>query len=148
MELKKQLVENRAKFFLNGKKIEYTDNFKYLGLEFTYNLDMASFFVKKFQGVSNSFYSLNSFGFKCDGVNPFLQVFIYKSFCLSRILYSLEIMTLNKKTLKTLNINQNNIIRYFTGLSRNSHITILTKILKFFNIHDLYYYMKLVFLKT
>jgi hypothetical protein len=145
---KKQLIENRAQFFLNGKEIEYTDNFKYLGLECTYNLDMASFFIKKFQNVSKSFYSLNSFGFKCGGVDPFLQAFIYKSFCLSRILYGLEIMTLNKKTLQTLNISQNNIIRYFTGLSRNSHITTLTKILKLFNIRDLYYYMKLVFIKN
>jgi hypothetical protein len=41
---KKQLIENRAQFFPNGKDIEYTDNFKYLGLQFTYNLDMESFF--------------------------------------------------------------------------------------------------------
>ncbi len=31
-------------------------------------------------------------------------------------------MTINKKTLKTLNIAQNDLIRYMTGLSRNSHI--------------------------
>jgi hypothetical protein len=57
-------------------------------------------------------------------------------------------MTLNKKTLQTLNISQNNIIRYFTGLSRNSHITTLTKILKLFNISDMYFYRKLVFIKN
>ena len=145
---KKQVKENSAQFFLNGKEIEYTDNFKYLGLEFTHNLDMSNFFIKKFQGVSKSFYSLNSFGFKCGGVDPFLQAFIYKSFCLSRMLYGIEIMTLNKKTIQMLNINQNNIIRYFTGLSRNSHISNVTKILKLFNMKDLYFYMKLVFIKN
>ena len=80
--------------------IEYTNNLKYLGLEFTHNLDMSSFFIEKFQSVSKSFFSLNSFGFKCGGVDPFLQAHIYKSFCLSRILCGMEIMNLNKKTIQ------------------------------------------------
>jgi len=57
-------------------------------------------------------------------------------------------MNLNKKTLNTLNIAQNDIVRYITGLSRNSHISNTLKILKLFNIHDLYYYMKLIFIKN
>ena len=80
---------------------------------------MSEFFKDKFQSVKNSFFSLNSFGFKSNGVSPFLKSFVYKSFCISRILYGFEIMTINKKTLKSLNIEQNNIYRYITGLSRN-----------------------------
>jgi hypothetical protein len=57
-------------------------------------------------------------------------------------------MNLNKKTLKTINIGQNDIVRYITGLSRNSHISNTLKILKLFNINDLYYYMKLIFVKN
>ena len=57
-------------------------------------------------------------------------------------------MNLNKKTLNTLNIAQNDIVRYITGLSRNSHISNTLKILKLFHIHDLYYYMKLIFIKN
>jgi hypothetical protein len=111
-------------------------------------IERFSFFIKNFQNVKNSFFSLNSFGFKQGGVNPFLQIFVYKSFCISRILYGLEIMNLNKKTLTTLNIAQNEIVRYITGLSRNSHISNTLKILKLFNIHDLYYNMKLIFIKN
>jgi hypothetical protein len=133
---------------LNNQLISFTDCFKYLGLEFNAKLDMSSFFIKKFQNVKNSFFSLNSFGFKQGGVNPFLQIFVYKSFCVSRILYGLEIMNLNKKTLKTINIGQNDIVRYITGLSRNSHISNTLKILKLFSINDLYYYMKLIFVKN
>ena len=107
---------------------------------------MSGFFIEKFKSVSSSFFSLNSFGFKPGGVNPFLQAFIYKTFCVSRILYGMEIMNINKKTLNMLNISQNNIIRYMTGLSRN--ITTTTKILNLFNIHDLYLYMKLIFIKN
>ena len=47
-----------------------------------------------------------------------------------------------------MNVMQNDIIRYITGLSRNSHISKTTKILKLFNIQDLYYYMKLIFTKN
>ena len=92
--------------------------------------------------------SLNSFGFKQGGVNPFLQISIYKSFCISRILFGFEIMNINKKTLKWLNIGQNDIVRYITGLSRNSHISNTLKILKLFDIYDLYFYMKLIFVKN
>ena len=109
---------------------------------------MSEFFIDKFQIVKKSFFSLNSFGFKCNGVNPFLQSFVYKSFCISRILYGFEIMTINKKTLKKLNIAQNDLVRYMTGLSRNSHISETLKILKLFNINELYIYMKLIFVKN
>ena len=139
---------NEKIFLLNNKKKEYTDKFKYLGLILTPNLNMSQFFVEKFQKVKNSFYSLNAFGFKSNGVSPFLQSFIYKSFCISRILYGFEIMNINKKTLTTLNIEQNDLIRYMTGLSRHSHISSTLKILKLFNIFELYTYMKLIFVKN
>jgi hypothetical protein len=64
---------------LNNQLISFTDCFKYLGLEFNTKLDMSTFFIKKFQNVKNSFFSLNSLGFKQGGVNPFLQIFVYKS---------------------------------------------------------------------
>ena len=42
-------------------------------------------------------------------------------------------MTINKKTLKSLNIEQNNIFRYITGLSSNSHLIIVTDFRHFKN---------------
>jgi hypothetical protein len=135
-------------FLLNNIQIKYIDKFQYLGLTFTTDLNMSEFFKDKFQSVKNSFFSLNSFGFKSNGVSPFLQSFVYKSFCISRILYGFEIMTINKKTLKSLNIEQNNIFRYMTGLSRNSHISDTLRILRVFNMFELYNYMKLIFVKN
>jgi hypothetical protein len=135
-------------FLLNNSKINYTDKFKYLGLTFSPDLNMSEFFIDKFQNVKKSFFSLNSFGFKYNGVNPFLQSFVYKSFCISRILYGFEIMNINKRTLKKLNTDQNSLIRYMTGLSRNSHISNSLRILKLFNIFELYTYMKLIFVKN
>ena len=135
-------------FLLNNSKSNYIDNFRYLGLTFSPDLNMVEFFIDKFQNVKMSFFSLNSFGFNYDGVNPFLQSFVYKSFCISRILYGFEIMNINKKTLKKLNIDQNALIRYMTGLSRNSHISNSLRILKLFNIFQLNTYMKLIFVKN
>ena len=50
----------------------------------------------------------------------------------------LKIYSLNK-----LNVAQNNIIRYMTGRSSQSRISQTTSILKIFNIHQLFVYMKL-----
>ena len=83
---------------LNNQKISYTDIFKYLGISFSRDLNMSEFFIEKFQNEKISFFSLNSFGFKSNVVSPFLQSFVYKSFCISRILYGFEIMNLYKKT--------------------------------------------------
>ena len=47
-----------------------------------------------------------------------------------------------------MNIGQNDIVRYITGLSRHSHISNTLKILKLFTINDLYFYMKLIFVKN
>ncbi len=41
-------------------------------------------------------------------------------------------MTIHKKTLKSLNIEENNIFRYITGLSRNSHVSETFRILRVF----------------
>ena len=57
-------------------------------------------------------------------------------------------MHINKKTINILNLTQNSIVRYMTGLSKNSHISNVLKILKIFSIHELYLYMKLIFVKN
>jgi hypothetical protein len=63
-----------------------------LGLNLIIIIIKFNFFIKKFQSVSNSFFSLNSFGFRPGGINPRLQACVYKSFCLSRLLYGFEIL--------------------------------------------------------
>jgi hypothetical protein len=109
---------------------------------------MSNFFIEKFIKVKNSYFSLNAFGFKPGGISPFTQAYVYKTFCISRILYGLEIMNLNKKTINTLNLNQNTIVRYMTGLSKHSHVSIVLKALKLFSFQELYHYMKFIFVKN
>ena len=57
-------------------------------------------------------------------------------------------MSINKKTLNSMNISQNNIIRYMTELSKHSHISNTRKTLRILSIDELFVYMKLVFIKN
>ena len=47
-----------------------------------------------------------------------------------------------------MNVSQNNIIRYITGLSKYSHISNTRKILRILSVENLYDYMKLIFVKN
>ena len=64
---------NDSLIYLNNQPLTYTSSFKYLGLEFSYNLNMSSFFLNKFESVRKAFFSLNGYGFKAGGLSPFLQ---------------------------------------------------------------------------
>jgi hypothetical protein len=52
--------ENNYNLLLNGLPLSYSNNIKYLGIEFNNNLEFSDFFIDKFKTVSNSFFSLNS----------------------------------------------------------------------------------------
>jgi hypothetical protein len=47
-----------------------------------------------------------------------------------------------------MNVNQNSIIRYMTGLSKKSHISNTRKVLRILSINELNDYMKLIFVKN
>ena len=135
-------------FMLNGETIPLCETFKYLGVEFNYRMNFSSFFREKFEKVRKSFFSLNFLGFRPGGINPFTQVRIYKSFCLSKFLYGLEIFNLTKSSANKINIAQNSIIRYMLGLPKRSHMSDVLSILQIFPISYLNTYMKLIFLKN
>jgi hypothetical protein len=139
---------NNTNFLLNNLSLTYSNKFKYLGIDFTHDLNFSNFFLNKFQSVSKSFFTLTAFGFRPGGINPHLQSFVYKSFCLSRLLYGFEILTVNKSTINKMNVNQNSIIRYMTGLSKKSHISNTRKVLRILSINELNDYMKLIFVKN
>lgn len=86
-------------FRLGNENINITDIVKILG----YKLDSTSFqnnnFIhEQFNKVRKSFFSLYTFGMKPNGLNIHLQAYIYKTFCVSRMQYALENMSIDKKT--------------------------------------------------
>ena len=137
-----------VKFYLNNVELKNTESLKYLGIQFNRRMDMNDLAVERFKTVTKSFFSLNSFGVKPGGLNPFLQSLLYKTFCLSKFLYGLEIMTLNMGTLDKMNQTQNAIVRYMTGLSKRSHSAPVLRVLHLFNIRELYVFFKLTFIKN
>ncbi len=56
---------------------------------------------------------------KPNGLNPYLQAFLYKTYCLSKSTYALEMMSLNLKTINELNMSQNFLVRFMLGLNKS-----------------------------
>jgi hypothetical protein len=105
------------------------------------------YLVNNFAKVRKSFFTLNMFGMKPNGLNPFLQAFLYNTFCLSKTTYSIEKMNINEKTINILNLMQNSLIRYILRLHKSSHMSNMLKALKILKIKHLICKYKLNFIK-
>lgn len=125
-----------------------SNTIEYLGIDIPANLDFDSIIIKKFSKVQQSFFSLSYLGLKNRIISPFLQSFIYKTYCLSQFTYGLGTVTLNQKTKEYLNIAQNNLIRLMIGLKNKCHMSNILKCLKVFNFEQLYIQSKLSFIET
>ena len=112
------------------------------------NLDFDTLASDKFLKVQKSIFSLSFLGLKPSGVSPFLQSFIYKTYCLSQFTYALETTTLLKGTRDYLNVSQNNLIRQILGLPRTCHMSRILKCLNIYNMEELYISTKLSFLES
>jgi hypothetical protein len=139
---------NDSILILKNLKLELAETIKFLGIFFNYKLDFSKFILEKFQSVRNSFFSLNSCGLRPHGINPHLQSYFYKTFCLSKLVYGLEFMNLNSCTIKNLDQQQNSLIKYMLGTSKYSHVTDIFTVLKLFRMKELYIFSKLSFLKN
>ncbi len=100
-------------------------------------------FYNNFQSVRKSFYSLSTFSLNHYGLNPFLQAYIFKTFCISKFLYGIEIMSLNKTTIAKINTYQNILIKSMLGISKYCHTSELLKVLRLYDINSLVVFTKL-----
>lgn len=107
---------------LNKMCLNVVSELKYLGLFFNDKNDFNNQIINKFTTVSKCYYSLNKFGISPNGIAPHAKSFLYKNFCLSKATYSLGLTNLTKSTINTLNVLQNNMIRYTLGLEYKCHI--------------------------
>jgi len=152
--LKSNIIEfgnqffNNSEFYLNSRIIPKVDQLKYLGVFLNKNLDFDTLASDKFLNVQKSIFSLSFLGLKPCGISPFLQSFIYKTYCLSQFTYALETTTLLKGTRDYLNISQNNLIRQILGLPKTCHMSRILKCLNIYNLEELYISTKLSFLES
>ena len=61
---------------IKDKILETKDTCKYLGLALNENNDGNMIAIERSNQVRKSFFSLNSFGMKPIGVNPFIKAFL------------------------------------------------------------------------
>jgi hypothetical protein len=67
--------------FLNNVKIKRVNSIIYLGYKLNHNLNCNEDAIDKFKIVKNNLFSLYNLGLRPNGLNPFVQSFIYKTFC-------------------------------------------------------------------
>ena len=70
-------------------KIDKVKELKILGYWFNESMNNNEYLVKNFGVVRKGFFALNMFGIKPNRLNPFLQGFLYNTFCLSKTVYTL-----------------------------------------------------------
>ena len=119
-----------------------------MGVKIDEKLNFNETAIEKFSKVQKSIFSLSFLGLAPKSINPHLQSFIYKTFCLSQFTYALETNVLNKETRDYLNICQNNIIRQILGIHKFCHMSRILKSLKIYNFEELYISSKLSFLNS
>jgi hypothetical protein len=135
-----KLYENNQIMMKIGDTIlETKDTCKYLGITLNENNDGNRMAIDRSNQVRKSFFSLNSFGMKPVGVNPFIKAFLYNTYCLPKLTYGMGIYTLKRQTINILNINQNNLVRYMLGIPYRSHISDVNKVLNIMSIEYVYY---------
>ena len=131
---------------MEDSEIPIVDEITYLGVILNKNLNFDTLSREKFKSVQKSIFSLSFLGLKPKAISPFLQAFIYKTYCLSLYTYSLETTALTKDTRNFINAAQNNLIRQIIGLSFSCHILKILDSLESHAFHDLYIKLKLSFM--
>jgi hypothetical protein len=124
---------------LGEKMLETKETCKYLGLLVNEDNDANKIVIDKFKSVRKSFFSLNSFGMKPRGLNPFIKSFLYNSYCLPKLTYGMGLYSINKQTRQILNVNQNNLIRYMLDIHYKTHISYINRVLNILDMEYLYY---------
>ena len=147
IEFGKQIIKNNS-FKMNDNELPIVEEIEYLGVILNRNLKFDTISRDNFSKVQTSVFSLSFLGLKPKAISPYLQAFIYKTYCLSLYTYSLETTALTKESRNYLNTAQNNLIRQILGLSFSCHISKILNCLKIHTFHDLYVKTKLSFIRT
>jgi hypothetical protein len=135
-----KLYENdQIEIKIDGKLLDTKDSCKYLGLMINEKNDGNCMILERFNQVRKSFFSLNSFGMKPVGVNPFIKSFLYNTYCLPKLTYGMGLYSINKQTRNILNVNQNNLVRYMLGIPYRTHISKINKALNILDMDYVYY---------
>jgi hypothetical protein len=113
--------ENKEeKFYILGKQIDYVNEFIYLGLPIGDRLYVNGYWENKFKAVEKAFFSIRNIGLHNEYMDPMCLSFIFRQYCQSIFQYGLELITINRQTLKQFETRQNMLIKNFLKLSKFS----------------------------
>ena len=136
---------SHADFLINGGKLKNVENFEYLGLPIGDRKFVEEYFEKKFRIVEKTFFQLRNIGLHKKLIDANLLGFIYSQFCQSTFLYGLELITLKKSFLKSLETRQCLLLKMALGLPKFSKNTPLLEALNIRSLQELYFKFKFLF---
>jgi hypothetical protein len=136
-----------AKVELYGKQLPHVESFVYLGLPVGDHKNVEKFVEEKFRKTCRAYYSLSGIGCRVNGLEPYTNAFVYRTYCQPIVCYGLEMLHIRKSKLKDYDSTQATLIKNSTGLSKYVRTTPLINALKVRSITHLYYRMKIAFLK-
>lgn len=135
-------------FYIDGLELSKENSFKYLGITFDEDLNTYGYFINKMKNSYKTIFYLKHIGIASYNLDPFLQLFIYRTICLSNVKYGLESCFVSASTLEELNLFQNKIIKFMLHLGKYNHISRILRMLRTFNLKQLYVYTKLCFIES
>lgn len=101
----------KEKFSIADGLLTIAPNLVYLGLPIRDPKFVNSFCENNFRKVEKAFYCLKRTGLHANFMDPTCLGFIYKQYCQSIALYGLEVLYVNKTTLKQFDARQGILIK-------------------------------------
>ena len=147
MCLASDLAKNKImrEFYLNGSKIQQTENMIYLGLPIGGHKFKENYWDEKIKKVQKALYSLNGVGCRAYGLEPKVLSKLYSIYCQSIFNYGLEMCHIKKGKLKEYDVLQSCLTKRNIGLSKFTRNTALLEALRVKQISKLYYKFKFLF---
>lgn len=136
---------HKEKFSISNGLLTVVHNFIYLGLPIGDPKFVNSFCENNFRKVEKAFYCLKRTGLHAEFIDPTCLGFIYKQFCQSISLYGLEVLYVNKTTLKQFDTRQGILIKSALNLSKFSRTKPLMDALNIDSFNFLYFKFKVLF---
>ncbi|CAF0930523.1 unnamed protein product [Brachionus calyciflorus] len=97
---------------LDGEEITRADSLKYLGVELNEDLNDINHIEKRIKSAKISIAKLKNLEILTEKTNPYLKGHLFKTYIMPVLHYGLENINLTSKNMKTIQKEENNLLRY------------------------------------
>ena len=120
-------------WYLKGMTLQICDSMKYLGVVLSNRTDSHS--SQRLKAARGAFYTLQGAGLCVDGVQSEAMTRIYKQAVQPVLLYGMNCVFQNKKSIQSLDTAQGNFLKAAIGISKSCRTTPLLDGLEIHKIH-------------